>query len=91
MHDGTLISVQCDWKTGRTALSFRSNKGVLSLIAEGVADLHVPRRHGWGPSVSVNKVTGPSEIDGGLQEIKIEMQSGDCIRIVAASICMPTV
>jgi hypothetical protein len=90
MHDWTLLSVQCDWKTGRTTLCFKTSGRSVSLVADGVVDLHLPRQHDWGPSISVNEVTGPSPAPSGLQQLKIEMQSGDVILIVAASFHMPS-
>jgi hypothetical protein len=90
MHDWTLLSIRVEWEAGRAELIFSAHlRDSVPLVAEGVAELHMPRRYGWGPSVSVNKVKGPSVVDGGLQTLEIEMQSGDCIRIVAASFQMP--
>ena len=91
MHDWTLLSVQVDWETGRAELIFSCYlRDAVSLVVEGLVDLHLPRRHDWGPSVSINTVKGPSATDGGLQALEIEMQSGDYIRIVAASFRMPS-
>jgi hypothetical protein len=59
------------------------------LTAHGVCELHVPRLNDWGPSVSVNEVFGPSDGASGRRELEVEMQSGDRIRIVAASFDFP--
>jgi hypothetical protein len=91
MHDWTLVSIQTEWKEGRVALSFRNSKSeTVSVIADGIAELVIPRRNEWGPSVSVNSVIGPTDHQGGLQRLSIEMQSGDVIQIVAKSFCLPT-
>jgi len=60
----------------------------VALVAENVIDLHVPRLQDWGPSVSVNKVTGP--LDGlAYKRLLIEMQSGDVIKISAGTFVLP--
>ena len=90
MHDWTLLAIKIEWEAGRVESIFSTHlRGSIPLVAEGVAELHMPRRNDWGPSVSVNKVKGPSATNGDLQTLEVEMQSGDCIRIVAASFHMP--
>jgi hypothetical protein len=90
MHDWGLRSVLFDWKTGRVTLSLRWDGSDKMLVARGVTDLHVPQLKDWGPSVHVNGVKGPTAtIDGGQQILEIEMQTGDVIRIVAASFEIP--
>ena len=91
MHDWTLLSVLLEWNAGRATLSFKSHAGNETLVACSVTDLRVPQFNEWGPSVSVNKVRSPSATDNGLQSIEIEMQSGDIIKIIAASFQMPNV
>lgn len=90
MHDWGLRSVLFDWETGRVTLSLRWDGSDKVLVASGVTDLHVPQLKGWGPSVYVLGVIGPAAtIDGGQQALEIEMQTGDVIRIVAASFEIP--
>ena len=90
MHDWTLLSIQVDWETGRAELIFRAHlRPSIPLVVRGIVDLHMPRRRDWGPSVSVNTVTGPLMIEGGLQTLEIEMQTGDVIKIVAESFELP--
>jgi|GraSoi2013_115cm_1033766.scaffolds.fasta_scaffold50982_2 hypothetical protein len=89
MHDWTLLSVVFEWKAGQATLSFRSDAGNKVLVARSVVELHVSQFKEWGPSVSVNEVKGPFATDKGLQSIEIEMQSGDIIKIIAASFEMP--
>jgi hypothetical protein len=91
MHDWTLLSVLFEWKAGQATLSLRSHEGDRVLVAHSVVDFHVSQFKEWGPSVSVNEVKGPFTTDQGLQSIEIEMQSGDIIKIIAASFEMPKV
>jgi hypothetical protein len=89
MHDWTLRSLKVDWETGEVRLCVDSPSGHTSVRAFDLYDLRVPRAQAWGPSVSVNKVDGPSPQEGGRVHLAIEMQSGDLIQIVARSIEMP--
>jgi hypothetical protein len=90
MHDWTLVSILFEWKCGCVTLEFRTDgSNSTKLTAHGVCELHVPRLNDWGPSVSVNRVFGPSDGASGRRELEIEMQSGDRIRIAAASIDVP--
>jgi len=90
MHDWTLVSILFEWKSARVILEFRTGGSKSEkLMAHGVFELHAPRFNDWGPSVSVNKVTGPSDNAPGRRALEIEMQSGDHIRIVAKSFDIP--
>jgi hypothetical protein len=90
MHEWVLLTIAFDWKSGRVAFSFDTDQaGIVSLVAEGVVDLHVPQMKPWGPSVHVNQVR---ESDPGARqwhELEIEMQSGDIITVKAASFVFP--
>lgn len=90
MHDWTLSKVDFEWKTARVVLEFKdSASAVRTLIANEVAELYVPRKNEWGPSVSVNEVSEIEELSSELKQLKIEMQSGDVIQIVAAQFLLP--
>jgi hypothetical protein len=89
MHDWTLVAVLFEWETAQVTVSFSSHTGSPVLVARSVVDLRITQSNEWGPSVSVNKVKGPFDTDNGLQSIEIEMQSGDIIKIIAASFEMP--
>jgi hypothetical protein len=66
MHDWTLLSILFEWKAGRVTLEFRTDRATpAKVVAHEVSELEVPRRHEWGPSVSVNEVRWPSEKHGG--------------------------
>lgn len=90
MHDWTLVSLKLDWKTGQVTLDLRNpTSDHVSLIATDVSSLQVPRMAEWGPSVSVNSVSGPTNLEDGRQHLTIEMQSGDIIAITARLFKMP--
>jgi hypothetical protein len=90
MHDWTLVSILFEWKSARVILEFATGGSKSErLVARGVTELHAPRLNDWGPSVSVNKVAGPTDDASGRRGLEIEMQSGDHIRIVAKSFDFP--
>jgi len=90
MHDWTLKKIEFDWHAARVTIDLEdSTYTTRSLIAEGVQDLHVPRVNEWGPSVSVNEVSDIEPMSSGLHRLKVEMQSGDVIQIVARRFVIP--
>src|ERR1700719_3152455 len=90
MHDWTLVSILFEWKSGRVTLEFKTDRSNSARrAAKGVAEPHAPRLNDWGASVSVNGVFGPSDGPSGRRALEVEMQSGDRIRIVAASFDFP--
>lgn len=90
MHDWTLLSILYEWKSARVTISFRCETAEMaSIVANGVTALRIPQTREWGPSVSVNKVTGPKSIAEGGNKLEIQMQSGDVIEIVAAEYIFP--
>jgi len=90
MHDWSLIEIVADWATGQVTLSFKNNESKIEHItALGFSDLHIPKLHDWGDSVSVNEVYGPHRDPSGNFTLIIEIQSGDKISIKAKSINMP--
>lgn len=90
MHDWTLVSLTFDWQGASVTLSLRNpNSETVSLVAENVVNLSMPKRDEWGRSVSVNEVAGPTLQSDGTQTLRIEMQSGDIIEITAGSFVLP--
>ena len=90
MHEWVLLSIAFDWKSSRVLFSFDTfQAGVVSLVAEGVVDLHVPQMKPWGPSVHVNQVREPPARGRKWRKLEIEMQSGDTITVTAASFVFP--
>lgn len=89
MHDWTLIDVNFDWRSACVSLAFEDTGAKKrTLAAEQVRLLEVPRENEWGPSVSVNEAFEEPGPDGAGLMLRIEMQSGDVIRVWAASIAV---
>ncbi len=89
MHDWTLLSLRIDWASGDVLIVIRGPKAEDEIHAAGALEIHIPRALPWGPSVSINAVTGPTAVENGLSSLAIEMQSGDTIKIVARSFNIP--
>jgi hypothetical protein len=89
MHDWTLQSLIVDWGNGEVRVSIRAPDGQTDLRAAGLQELRIPRAQLWGQSSSINTVEGPIPLQNGLSCLKIEMQSGDQIEIVAGYFEMP--
>lgn len=89
LHDATLVRVALDWVSGRVTLVVRpvGASGERELVAEGVASLECSRKFPWGRTVSINGATVTQE--GELQRFELELQSGDAIAIVCASLAGP--
>jgi hypothetical protein len=89
-HDWTLKTIHFDWMHTCATISFDSaNTQNLLLIAQQVADIHVPAVNPWGPSASVNEIVGPCDSGNGLKKLEIEMQSGDVIVLIARNFQLP--
>ncbi|HSM95771.1 MAG TPA: hypothetical protein VLT91_06995 [Rhizomicrobium sp.] len=89
LHDATLLFVAFEWELAKVSFAFETREGRVDLFAEGVTDLHIPKKKEWGSRVGVNELRGPSKAEHGLYRIEIEMQTGDVISIVARSFQMP--
>jgi len=90
MHDWTFVTLLVEWLKGVVTITFKnSSSNEVFLIAEGLADLRVPKREDWDESVSVNEVDGPRILENGNSYIGIEIQSGDKVEIEARSISLP--
>jgi hypothetical protein len=85
LHDATLEKVEINWSAATATVSitmhweekFRS----LEICARDYKQLNVPNAAPWGPSKSINKAE-QNKLDRD-SELRIEMQSGDVIYIVA--------
>ncbi len=90
MHDWTLVSIVFNWKEAQATLNFRCAEGRDALLtAHEVLELQIPRHSEWGPSVSVNEVGVSMYGRNDFRVLKIEMQTGDVISIVARHFDMP--
>ncbi len=83
MHDWTLESIHFDWVSGVAELRLKSPKGQEALTASGLQVLKASRYSPWGPSASINVADGSKLSDSGLQTLRIEMQSGDVVELIA--------
>ena len=83
-HDSTLVRVTVDWEAalGRITFDCWENR-LVSIVAYGMTICSVERRQPWGPSVSVNDVYGPDTTPTGELSLRIEMQSGDIVQLIA--------
>jgi hypothetical protein len=85
LHDASLLRVVLLWdEEAQAELQFRlDGPKTVALKASGVTNLTCPHENPWGPSVSVNEVRGPVEVQEGIRRIEIEIQSGDTILVEA--------
>ncbi|MCQ4167059.1 hypothetical protein [Tahibacter harae] len=88
MHDWTLSLVTIDWISGSGSLQIRRDGQEREIRFQGTQRLVMPREFPWGHSISINTVDGPVQFQGKLQ-LKIEMQSGDVIEIIADRFSIP--
>jgi hypothetical protein len=90
MHDAILESIEIEWESGTTSLRLGlvgSPPPKLVLVFSDVREIHVPREQPWGPSVSVNTVEHTEDDgDSNCVTMRLKMQSGDEIKIRAASL-----
>ena len=90
MHDWTLVKITFDWRQARVAVDLEDAAFTAkTLVAEGVRELRVPKAHEWGASVSVNEVSEFSANPDQGRWLRIEMQSGDVIQILADRFAFP--
>lgn len=90
MHDWTLKKIEFDWRAARVTIELEdSSFATRTLIADRVSELQVPHANEWGPSVSVNEVPAVEALPSGRHRLRIEMQSGDVIQIVAEHFAIP--
>jgi hypothetical protein len=78
LHDAILLDIRMMWEDAVCVLRFR-HQHTYEARFSGVTDLHLQKVNPWGASPCVNEVR---QSDGAWE---IEMQSGDIIRIQAAS------
>ncbi|AIK15188.1 putative RhsC immunity protein [Pectobacterium atrosepticum] len=90
MHDWTLLSLLIDWSKGELVIKLlNSNSEPVVIKASGVKLINIPKSDEWGESVSINEVIELDRNSYGFERMKIEIQSGDIIEIVAEEILLP--
>jgi hypothetical protein len=81
LHDATLVGIDFAWQSGECTVTIGGHSAQWALTFFAVARLCLPRKQRWGPSQSIN---GMIETSKG--RFEIAMQSGDVLRIHAASV-----
>lgn len=85
LHDAVLVSVQLGWKLGTLRLEFVPHQVYPDqprvIEVREVSHAELPRRHEWGPSVSVLEAKEPELSNDGYRLV-IAMQSGDKLVVV---------
>ncbi|HEX3673325.1 MAG TPA: hypothetical protein VHU87_03560 [Rhizomicrobium sp.] len=89
LHDWELHSVKLDWKSGETRFDISWVDEHHVLVAKGTQSLHLSREFSWGPTNWIMGANEPIKTAEGQFLLKIEMQSGDNIEIVAESFEIP--
>ena len=82
-HDWTLLEFRVTWETGEIELRLRGPSSEEQLRFQKVVMIECSRKLEWGYSASVGKISMSIVPEG--NEVRIEMQSGDEIRFVAAA------
>ncbi|MDD1611418.1 MAG: hypothetical protein LUO95_12765 [Methylococcaceae bacterium] len=90
MHDWILLSILVEWMKGVVTITFDTYEfDYVTLTAEGLVELTIPKHDDWGESESVNSVCGPVQLGNGNYRLELKIQSGDTIILEAKSIQMP--
>jgi hypothetical protein len=85
LHDWSLIGVDSDWESSSATVRLLDESGPRKLVGLQLCELNILHHSPWGPSKSINKVEGPTRGIDGAFTLKIQMQSGDMIVLVAGS------
>jgi hypothetical protein len=92
LHDAILTSINLEVDAKRITLrlkpiQFEGAPEWVSLIAHDWKKFSCPKEHPWGKSAvwQVNQTRGPFQVNSGLLQLELEMQSGDVIEIYASS------
>jgi hypothetical protein len=81
MHDWTLHTIEYAWAQKRVTVTLEdTNASTRQLVVDEVESLCVPQLQPWGESGSIN-VVEVNPMDAGLEQVSIQMQTGDVIKI----------
>jgi hypothetical protein len=89
LHDWELHSVKLDWKSGEAGFDISWADEHHTLVAKGIQRLRLSREFPWGRTSWIMGANEPVKTAEGKLLLKIEMQSGDNIEIVAESFEIP--
>lgn len=84
-HDATFLGCSFDWKSGDLKLLFKlcnEKHSNTYIVAKNIKSFTCTREYPWGESVSVNELL-LDELKATDYRMKLEMQSGDIIKIIA--------
>lgn len=87
LHDATLLSLSFDWSKKELRCLVRPvslSSQEICIVFGDVELVKIPASHPWGMSSSINSSIQRKVASG--VAINIEMQSGDTIEVVAASV-----
>jgi hypothetical protein len=91
MHDWILKDLTIDWKNASLRIQVLCSKSeIVNISAEKFCQISIPKQENWGPSVFINQVIGPVPWGTNQYKLVIEMQSGDCIEVIANVIKLPS-
>jgi hypothetical protein len=79
LHDAVLEEVRVDWKAATCVADITTANGKKKIEWSEVSGVTIPRHEPWGPSVCIDAMRHEEGV------YIIQMQSGDVIRINAAS------
>jgi hypothetical protein len=83
LHDAVLERLHVDWSAATVAVELHPVPGdPIVLTAYGVRELRLDRWEPWGPSAFVNSAE-VYESAPGQTRLRLEMQTGDAVLIVA--------
>lgn len=86
LHDAILERVLVDWPAGTASVECgTASEARTILVVDHVREVRVDKREPWGRSVSINTVYVDDSKDSEVA-LYIEMQSGDDILIVGATL-----
>ncbi|MCG8711119.1 hypothetical protein JHU04_004497 [Brenneria sp. 4F2] len=90
IHDWTLLSLLVDWSKGELNISLlNSGSEQVVIKANGIKLINIPKSDEWGESVSVNELIEFNADFNGFERMRIEVQSGDVIEVIAEKILFP--
>ena len=82
LHDSILKEIEYAWSSKELIITgelFGAAKQSFKIFFNGVTNICIPHKEKWGPSTSINELSGASGV------YSINMQSGDAITIEASN------
>ncbi len=87
LHDARLVSLLYEPELKQVVIRFDVGGATdLRVIAKGVREVTVTQKEPWGPSTYVDDIPEPTPLGGTGFAMDVALQSGDSIRLMAASL-----